>query len=284
MKRYLNNIEKKFGVYKLATSKTPVNILRIDQYMLDFIPGMGRYREAKPPASKKRKIDESNIASADMADDKLSPTSSKNAQLAENIQVSPSTSSARSDSTHVKAAETKQEVHSTSMEQSIVNEPISAKLKDSITKAPISEAISNFSTPTTMTTSYHNMDSAENVHKFVQIKQMNAKLENDLAELERTREIGNKVYEDINENLLKQIKTLKQMHLMELNRLNGKCIYLESKIWDINNERQQTLDLMAQQHSLKIQEAKNHTYCAVCDKSKPLNTFVCGEECQLNFW
>ncbi|XP_031639274.1 protein kinase C-binding protein 1-like [Contarinia nasturtii] len=426
-KKYLNNVKQKFGAYNLATSKTLLNITKIDKYIVDFIPGIVRHREAKRLNHAKRKIDDKNLVPS--GDDIATP-SSKKVRVAEDVQgeapgpsiiknesrkrriddtnmapngddtVTPSTKKARttedvqvdaprpsvimdesrkrkiddinmaSNSDDIVAPSSKQariievvqaeapgpsiikEVDSGKREiddinmapngddtvtpslkkdlgsedvqakgpgqstitddswldhqtqspemtneneaepsqqciMNDVNDSVTAQLNDPVIKPAIDIVVDEENVDLATLTPTSNVEqiiSEQNDGNIGHIMRLNAKLEEELKELERMREIEKKVYGDINENLLEQIKTIKQTHLLELNQLNNKCIRLENKIWKLSNEHEQNLDLTKQQYSSLIDEAKNHKYCVECTKPIPLEPFVCDEMCQQNFW
>ncbi|XP_031639284.1 protein kinase C-binding protein 1-like [Contarinia nasturtii] len=195
--QYLNNIQEKFGAYHLVTVKTPLNAKLIDKYIVDFVPGIVRHREAKRLNATKRKT----ISMLIESNDDFDMPNPKRSRGNEAETPGPSTLNHNNSSAHVLSIKRENENndYTEPMLQMVSNESIRYLIDNGMNV--------NISPQSSMSTSQETLkNSLENI---LNVVQLNAKLMEDLKKSEQRLETEIKSYQT-------EINNLKQAHRIEL--------------------------------------------------------------------
>lgn len=81
---YIENICKKFGSFKLAKPNTPMDPARIDQYILDAIPGLAKFREQNGATLEQKPIAKAVAGDVQMKDKAINTVEILTVDLTEN--------------------------------------------------------------------------------------------------------------------------------------------------------------------------------------------------------
>lgn len=294
---YIENICKKFGSFKLAKPNTPMDPARIDQYILDAIPGLAKFREQNGAMVDQKPIAKAVAGDVQMKDKAVNTAEILTVDLTENNEQpdieAKCTTSADHNERRPKCEETpcmprvEEAQSTTTTEQEIESYGATFSKRarysvDTVDDPPYSKIsksnISNVEATLVDNEEFGNIsdhkksleNSLQSVGQTIEcICRMNEKLQRNLNDLRASYETDVKVLNDINADLIAQMKKLKnysdatepgmlrKAHVMELSKLkkmNGQLMLKQANDMEKKFEKQlkDQLTIMKNDHEREM--------------------------------